>query len=157
MAAYINSLIAVIILAEIVTHLAPNETSGKKYVKLVCSLVVLLTMISPLKTVISNIPDRITDMTEYFTSVKEANNEEPEGFSAAAATLLSYLRDYFGEKAEHASVTFVTNEDDSIREAQFFLPCADEATGSRVRRMLENELSVTVKVFCGENAAERGE
>ena len=148
MGVYINSLIAVIVTCQIVLRLSPDKDNTKKYVRLICSLAVLLTMISPLKSIILSVDDVRAHITEFFTA-GEAEKSPADSFAPAAATLLSYVEENFPAAGEDISLTFVTDESDAITEVQIFLPESDARTCGEIESTLGRELSVTVRVFAG--------
>lgn len=156
MTEYFNSLVAVILLSEITAHLSPDNTSAKKSVRLVCSLAVLLVMLSPVKKLVSFLPD-VKEKAEAFFSSETEEAEESDGLSDAAGAIIKYLDDSIGRKARHSSVTFVTNENDSVVELQLFLPMADEETRWKVENALGHEMNISVRVFCGDNTATGGD
>ena len=154
MSSYINSLIAVILLAEIVMHVSPDGDIGKRYVRLVCSLAVLLTMISPIKSVVSFLSDGIGAVTDYVKTEENAVTERDE-LSPAAETILSYIKDSCGKHSDGASLTFVTDDAGDITEVQIFLPHGDSATREKLDDALGRGLNIRVSVFCGEGTEEK--
>lgn len=150
MTGYINSLIAVIALCALVLRLAPSSGSTGKYIKVVASLIVLATLLTPVRTLFTDahkIGERITALFD----IPRESAEKRDEYAPAAAALLSYIGEHYPEVGAGNTVTFVTDEDGNITEAQFFLPNADGRLCDRVEREIGGELSVTVKVFGGVN------
>ena len=156
MKTYINSLIASVLISQIALCLSPSKSDGKKYVGFICSVFVLLTMLSPVKAMIGEIPDTLGGIKDYFTDVPEEKTE-PDGFSSAAATLLAYIAEEYPSSASGASLTFVTGEDGKIREVQFYLPNADRNDCARIRHSLSGVLTVDVYVFGSDETRESTE
>ena len=150
MVSYINSLIAVILLAEIVMHVSPDGDIGKRYVRLICSLAVLLTMISPIKSAVSSLSDGIGTVADFF-SADEKTVTEREELAPAAETILSYIKDTCGKRADGASLTFVTDGAGEVTEVQVFLPHGDSHTQKKLSGALDKGLNIRVSVFCGED------
>lgn len=146
MTAYINSMLVMLVLCMLVTRTAPEDSGTKNNLRLVCSLVILLTMITPIKELISSASDIGESISGLFTRESTQQPEE-DGYSAAAATLISYIADTYPDAGDKITVTFVTNDDGQITEAQFFLPQASAELCERIERELGRELSVTVRVF----------
>ena len=150
---YVNTLIAVILIAEIAVCLSPDGADMKKYVRLVAALAVLLTMLSPIRTLVASIP-RIAEKAEEFFAETEAV-QPPDGLGEAAAVLVDYLEENYGKKAAHSTVTFVTDEKETVTEVQFFLPECDSEDGERIKAVLGRELKVKVTVFFGRITEEK--
>lgn len=146
MTAYINSMLVMLVLCMLITRIAPEDSKTKNNLRLVCSLVILLTMITPIKSLISSASDIGESLSNFFTP---NNVQETEGhdYSAAAATLISYIADTYPDAGNEITVTFVTDDEGRITEAQFFLPLASTELCGRIERELGRELTVTVRVF----------
>ena len=148
MKAYINTLTALMIVCQAVLRLAPDSGTTKKYITLVCSLAVLLTMISPIKEIVRSAPVIEKKAEELFSSENKADTTEDE-LSPAAATLISFIEKKFPDAGNDITLTFVTDESDKVTEVQLYMPEADQRTAERAERALAAELSVNVKVFGG--------
>lgn len=146
MAAYINSMLVMLVLCMLITRIVPDGSNVKKNVRLVCSLVILLTMITPIKSLFSSAADVGESISDFFTA-GSAQESEKNDYSAAAATLISYISDTYPSAGDEITVTFVTNDEERITEAQFFLPLASAELCERIERELGRELTVTVRVF----------
>lgn len=144
---YINSLLVMLVICMLVTKASP-EGETKKHIRLICSLAVLLTMIAPIRELVSSAAELGDKVSGFFSSESEADSVR-DGYSAAAATLISYIGEKYPDVGGKVTVTFVTDDDGRITEAQFFLPSAGEELCERIERELGSELTVTVNVFGG--------
>lgn len=154
MTAYINSLIAVIVACQLVIKLAPDSGTSKKYVRLICSLAVLGTMIAPVKSLVLSADELYGQAAEFFSPPQK--EEKSDAFAPAATALLSYIEDTFHPRGE-VRLTFITDDDERITEVQIFAPTADGQTCGRIERALGGELSVGVRVFGDGGGGDDGE
>lgn len=132
MTAYINRLIVVMVVCQIVIVITPDAENAKRSVRTVCALVSLLTLLSPLNHLLS-ISDDLTDkITAFFTTETSQNYDEKE---AGAASILQYVTERYG--IDELSVVIVTDESDTeVTELRFFIENCPYAT----RAILEAEL-----------------
>ena len=147
MTAYINSLISVIIVCEIVLRIAPDGGSGKKYVRIVCSLAVLLTMISPIRSLAGNAAVTEEKIADLFSPGRQT--DESDAFAPAASAIGAYIEKNHPAAGKDYSLTFVTGENGELSEVQIFLGTADGRLCAALENDLGRELGVTVRVFGG--------
>lgn len=138
MTAYINRLIAVMVVCQIATIIAPDAENAKRSIRSVCALVSLLTLLSPLSHLFS-ISDNLTEkITAFFTMETSQTYDEKE---AGAASILQYVTERYG--IDELSVVIVTDESDTeVTEIRFFIEDCPYAA----RAVLESELSEAFKL-----------
>lgn len=133
MTAYINRLIAVMVVCQIVTVITPDADNAKRSIRTVCALVALLTLLSPLKSLLSAADDLTGKITAFFTPESVQTYDEKE---AGAAGILQYVTDHYG--LDELSVVIVTDETDTeVIELRFYVENCPYTT----RALLEAELS----------------
>ncbi|MBE6541919.1 MAG: hypothetical protein E7672_05685 [Ruminococcaceae bacterium] len=150
MTAYINSLIVTMLICQISTVVTPENS--KKYVRIICSLVILLTLIGP----IIDLRDSLPDIGNYFSDMTsmESENEARNGYSAAASMIFSYVDEKFSINGDDVRITFITDEGDELQEIQIFVKNCPYAAREEIKRVTEEEFGVKTFVFTGDSKNE---
>ncbi len=143
MSNYINSLTAVMIVCQITILLAPASEYAVRYIRIVCALIVLLTILTPLK----NLPD-ITDsvseaVSNFLNSNVSVNYDETE---SSAAGLMQYVTEYYGI-SELSAVLVTDDTDTAITELRLYIPDCPYTTRELIADDLNRELNFPVYVF----------
>ena len=154
MIAYVNSLIAVIIVCEAALRLSPDSVETRRALSVVCSLAVILTVAAPIRNAVPYITELGASLEKLVKPAEK--NEEEDKMGEAAAVVLGYVEDIIGKDAAGASLTFVT-DGERVTELQVFLPRGGRRSADRIKAALSSSLTVKVNVFAGEAAVERGE
>lgn len=143
MNAYGNSLIAVMVVCQIASVIAPDSEHARRYIRVVCALVALLTILSPLKHLLT-LSDDVTDkITAFFTSDITETYEETE---AGAVGLMQYVAGQYG--VSDLSVVILTDETDTeITGIQFHIPNCPYAKCAAIEADLSEQLELPVEVF----------
>ncbi len=153
MAAYLNSVIATVIVCQIAVMFSPSSENSKKYVRLICALVVLLTLLSPVKSLIENADGVISAVSDF--PAGEGSVGETEIYGSAAqnsARQLAYavmqaVEGRFGVDSGDIRVTLVTSESGEVCEVQLYLDHTAYSDRAKIGEALEGELMIPVYVF----------
>lgn len=157
MTAYINELIITLVVCQIASMITPESENAKRYIRVVCALVTILTLISPVRTLADH-ADEIMDTVGNFFGVSDdtAKSDETEAdgtrerLDAAAYTILTYAGERYDLETDGAEVSFFTDEQGKVTELQIFLKSGSGADRDRLTAELEEELDVTVHIFIEE-------
>ncbi len=143
MSVYIHSLIAVMIVCQIAVSVAPDSEYAVRYIRLVCSLVVFLTILSPVRN-LWDMSDTLSDkITAFFTQDSSVSYDETE---AGAAALMQYVAEQYG--IQKLSVILRTDESDQeITELQLSVPDCPYATRAAIAADLNDQLNFPVSVI----------
>ena len=154
-----NALIITVLACQLAIQLAPEKESARNGVKLLCGLAVLLTLLSPLRTLIDGAGELRQAVSAYFDSVTageeaEAASDPTDPYASAAREILLYAAQTSG--SDSAELTLVTADDGAVREIQLFLePCA-YSTRVELREALAEAYGVEVSVFLRESEKDHG-
>ena len=150
MNAYLNTVVVTVIVCQIVTMFTPDKESLRRYVRLLCALVVILTLASPIVHVIEGAEVIASGISEFFDSRLSSGQDEGEGDGSAANLAYVIMRavsDKFGIDAENLRLTLVTEESGALVEIQLYLKRTAYAERERVREALAAEFEIPVYVF----------
>ncbi len=146
---YLNTLIVTVVVSQLAVQFAPSKESAKKYIRLICGIVVLLCLIEPITVIIKNggdFLDRIKNSP--IDSPEEAH--ESDKYSSAAATIMTYISDKYKIADDKIKMTFITDEsDEKLIEMHIYIIDCTSDTQQRIEYDLSGELSVPVYVFAG--------
>ena len=140
---YINSLIAVMIVCQIAVSVAPDSEHAVRYIRLVCALVVFLTILTPVRS-LWNISDDLTEkITVFLSRDTSVTYEETE---TGAAALMQYVTEQYG--ISELSVILLTDESDQeITELRISVPDCPYATRAAIETDLNEQLNFPVFVI----------
>lgn len=150
MRAYLNGIVATVIVCQIVTVFSPSREDVRRYVRLLCVLVTLLTLASPIRYVINGADDIISKIAGFFdgtVSDSRLENFEEGNMASAALVIMRAVSDEFNIDAKNIRITLVTDDAGEISELQLFLKKTAYADRERVREALEEEIDIPVYVF----------
>ncbi|MBP3368264.1 MAG: stage III sporulation protein AF [Clostridia bacterium] len=150
MNAYLNTVVVTVIVCQIVTMFTPDKESLRRYVRLLCALVVILTLASPIVHVIEGAEVIASGISEFFDGRLSSEQDEGEGDGSAANLAYVIMRavsDEFGIDAENMRLTLVTDESGALVEIQLYLKRTAYADRERVREALAAEFEIPVYVF----------
>ncbi len=143
MTAYINRLIIVMVVCQIVTVLTPDTDTAKRSIRTVCALVALLTLLSPLTQLLTSADDLIDKVTAFFSSTSTPAYDEKEMVSSE---ILHYVTARY--EIEELSMTLVTDETDTVvTEIRFYIPNCPYATRASLASELTEIFELPVYVF----------
>lgn len=148
MTEYINGLILTVVVCQAASMLAPEGETAKRYLKIVCALVTLLTILSPVKTFVSHAGEIGQSFRNFFTASETAEEITPrDSLETAAYTILTYAKERYGFDTDGAEVTFFTDDTGNVDELMLFLPSGNAFNRDRLQADLEKELGVIVHIF----------
>ncbi len=140
---YINSLTAVMIVCQIIVLLAPASEYAIRYIRMVCALIVLLTILTPLK----NLPAITAQVSETVSSLVDSNisadyNEQESGM----AGLMQYITESYGI-SELSAVLLTDAADTTITELRLYIQDCPYTTRELIANDLNKELNFPVYVL----------
>lgn len=148
MTTYVNQLIITVVVCQIATMISPDGENSRRYVRIVCALVTILTIISPITTIAESADDIAGNIRDFFTSAETESVDSERGtLEAAAYAIMSYARENFDLDLTDAELTFYTDDSGNITELQMFVKSGVAADRDRLAAELEDELGVTVHIF----------
>lgn len=146
MKSYINRLIITMLICQIATILSPEN--GKKYIRFVCGLIVILTLIIPvirLKDDFSGIKESVAELIGGSERVTYS-----DGYEAAASMIFAYLGEKYSINEDDMRITFVTGDNGELSEIQFFIKNCPYAAKEDIKQVTQEEFGVNVYVFTEE-------
>lgn len=150
MNAYLKTVVVTVIVCQIVTMFSPDKESLRRYVRLLCALVVILTLASPIVHVIEGAEEIAAGIAEFFDG-RLSSGQAADGGDGSAANLayviMRAVSDEFGIDAENMRLTLVTEESGALVEIQLYLKRTAYAERERVREALAAEFEIPVYVF----------
>ena len=150
MRAYLNGIVVTVVVCQIVTMFSPSRDDVRRYVRLICVLVTLLTLASPVRYVISASDDILAKITDFFDGAKsgdQLDDLENGNMASAALVIMRAISDEYGIDAKNIRITLVTDESGELSELQLFLKNTAYADRERVREALEVEFDIPIYVF----------
>ena len=148
MNAYINRLIAVMVVSQVASGIAPDQDHARRSVRVVCALTALLTLLSPFRQLLAASGDIAEKITAFFTVDSAAAYEETE---AGAVGLMQYAAERYG--ISDFSVVIRTDETDTeVIAVEFHIPDCPYSKRAAIREELTGQLGLPVEVFadsCG--------
>jgi len=143
MNAYTSRLIAVMIVCRIAAVIAPDSDHARRYIRVVCALTVLLTVLSPLSRLLAASDGIAEKITAFFTADQAVPYEETE---AGAVGLMQYVAERYC--VSDLSVTIRTDETDTeITGIRFYIPDCPYSTRAAIESDLNGQLAFPVEVF----------
>ena len=141
---YINSLTAVMIVCQIIVLLAPASEYAIRYIRMVCALIVLLTILTPLK----NLPAITTQVSEAVSSLADSNilSADYNELEGSTAGLMQYITEYYGI-SELTAVLLTDDTDTTVTELQLYIQDCPYTTRELIEEDLNKELNFPVYVF----------
>lgn len=144
MSSYGNSLIAVMVICQISSVIAPNSEYSKRYIRIVCALVTLLTILAPVRhmtEIYGTISDKIS---AFFASDITEQYDDNE---ICAVGLMQYITEQYD--ISDVSVVIRTDESDTeIVEIQIYIPSCPYTKRASIEADLNAQLDIPVGVFC---------
>lgn len=157
MASYMNQLILTVVVCQVASMLAPNADAAKRYLRLVCGLVTLLTVFSPVRNLIQHGEAIGVSLHAFVTaSAAEENNVLRDSLEATTYTILAYAEERYGFDTQDAEVTFFTNEEEKVDEMMVFFRHGNADDRDRLQSELEEELGITVHIFLERRESDGG-
>ena len=150
MRAYLNGIVVTVVVCQIVTMFSPSRDDVRRYVRLICVLVTLLTLASPVKYVINASDDIFAKITDFFDGAEsgdQLDDLENGNMASAALVIMRAISDEFDIDAKNIRITLVTDEAGELSEMQLFLKNTAYADRERVRAALEEEFDIPIYVF----------
>ncbi len=151
MTEYFNKILVTAIACQVSLTLTWDEQS-KKYVRLLCAILLLITLISPVKEFVSSVTDIKDTVIDFFTTDEKSDGEESGAETdldpkhTLAMTLMELARERYGVNEKGLRVSLLT-EDDVVEEVHFFVKNCPYAVREKIKTELSDELGVVVYVF----------
>lgn len=143
---YINSIIAVMILCQTAVMIAPENDSAVKSIRIICAAVTLLTLISPVRSLVLSV-DNISVWLDRITSSDIVSDESDENKPAAAA-IAEYISDRYGiEKMTLVIITDGDEGDEHIAEIDIYAKNCPYTTRVAIEAELSEGLEVPIYVL----------
>lgn len=148
---YFNSVVVTVIVCQVVSVFSPNNDSAKKYIRLLCALSVLLTLISPAMRLSRSMDSIIADMSRFLTagSTDEGYSTDDE-LKRTAYVVMTAVSERFGIKKEGIRSVIITDEDGEICEIQIYVDRSPYSTREQIERELKKEIGIPIHVFSNE-------
>jgi hypothetical protein len=129
---------------------SPDKESLRRYVRLLCALVIILTLSSPIKHVINGVEGIVSGITDFFDgtgSVAQTGSGDESGAANLAYVIMSAVSERYGIDAKNMRITLVTDEGGELSEVQLYVRGSAYADREHVREALEAEFEIPVYVF----------
>lgn len=148
MTAYINELIITVVVCQIASMISPENENSKRYIKTVCALVTILTLISPVRTIINHAEEIANSLKDFF-AIEETveENSVRDTMQSVAYTIMKYTKENYELETEGAEVSFITDEAGQAMELQIFLKSGNVEDRDKLKTELERELGIIVHIF----------
>ena len=150
MGAYLNTVVATVIVCQVVTMFSPDKESLRRYVRLLCALVIILTLSSPIKHVINGVEGIVSGITDFFDgtgSVAQTGSGDESGAANLAYVIMSAVSERYNIDSKNIRITLVTDETGELAEVHLFLKNTAYADREHVREALEAEFEIPVYIF----------
>ncbi len=154
MTAYFNSVIVTVVVCQIAVVFSPDNESAKKYVRLLCALTILISVISPIRS-IDRIADGISEAITDFLNLNSNDNAEfqdktetdTSATERAAYILMSTVAKKFNIDSDKIRIIVLTDEGGELCEIQFYITDISYSERELIKEKLEKELEIPVYVF----------
>lgn len=147
---YINSLIAVMIVCQIAVSLAPGSDSAVRSIRLICAAVALLTLLSPIGSVVSFGEELVREAGNIIS----ANNgssvgsvEAADTFEIVAAQIVGYVSETY-DVGEIDAVLLTDDTDSRAVELQLYIKNCPYTRRAQLEVELNERLGFPVYVMC---------
>jgi len=149
MNAYLNGIVVTVVACQIATVFSPNEESLRRYVRILCALVTVMTLVSPIKYVISGAEEIMSGITNFFEGSDFSQREEEDGNGVAnlAYVIMSAVSNKFDIEEKDVRITIVTDEQGELSEIQMYLKRTAYVDRERILEALSAEFEIPVYVF----------
>lgn len=145
---YTFQLILIVVVCQTASMIAPTEENKCRYLRIVCALVTLLTILSPVRNIADTAGRTAEAIRNFFTPAEtDASDGMSERLEEAAYTIIGYAGERYDIETEGAAVTFFTDEDDTLSEVQIYVSSGERSDCSKLEAELEDELGVPVHIF----------
>ena len=142
---YANSLIAVMVVCQIAVTAAPESEQARRGIRIVCALIALLTLLSPVRQLIAVSGDITEKITDFFAVGEKTVYDETE---AGAVGLMQYAAERYGI-ADFTVVIRTDETDTEIIGIEFYIPDCPYSKCAAMEADLCGQLELPVRVFSG--------
>lgn len=156
MSGYIRGLILIVIVCNLVLFLAPDFGVGmKKYIRYLCGLSVLLTVLTPVSTGCEQQADMRDKIVSFFEVRETGETDIREAVIGGtvretAYAVMMYLTETYGIRRDSVSVAVITDESEEqaeITELQIYIENCAPSDRERIRREVSSMMNAAVYVF----------
>ncbi len=159
MGAYIKCLISTTAICSLVLHLAPEFVGEtKKYLRWVCGLIMLITMITPVMKSCENTENIKENVLSFFSAAKNGQQNQTEQIMEAvvdgtvretAYAIITYLQSEHNIPQNRISVSVITKEGETpeIEQLHLYISECSAAEREKIRMEIEAMLGITTYVF----------
>ena len=110
MSGYINELLGIVIVCRIVTMIAPDGETNRRYLGALCALVTMSALVSPIVHIVKN----FGEISETAAGIFLADTDEKEGkredLGSLAAVIFTFAEEEFGISTKGGEAVFYTDE-----------------------------------------------
>ncbi len=139
---YVVQLVTTLVVCQVATVLSPTGSRG--YLRTVCALVTVLTVFSPLLTLLAGLDGIEEKITSFFTV--EGETGEEGSLEAAAYIILTHASERYGFDTVGAEITFC-KDGDTVTEILLFFEEGNGYNRDRLQGELEEKLGIPVHIF----------
>ncbi|MBQ2725336.1 MAG: hypothetical protein IJF78_06505 [Clostridia bacterium] len=115
---YLNAVIVTVIVCQTAQMMTHDTESCKRFIRMICAAVMLLTIAAPVRYVTANI-DRFIMMAEEWT-MQEESAESDDPMEQTAQAIMQHACDLCSLDSDGMRITLVTDEEGTIVEIQLF-------------------------------------
>ena len=146
---YLGGIVATVVVCQAVTLFSRGGESTRRYIGLICTLVVLLTLATPVISLCSYADGAIEWFYNLFRgeTVESETSCEDEGLEQLAYFVMRTVEMEYGIDSDKIRLTLVTDEFGDVTEIQLYLSRIAYSDRERVRDGLEGEFDFPVYVF----------
>jgi len=135
-------LVTTLVVCQVATVLSP--TGGREYLRTVCALVTILTVFSPLASLLTQLHGIEERISSFFTV--EGEEGEENSLEAAAYTILAHASNRYGFDKSGAEITFC-QEGETVTEILIFFEEGNGYNRDRLQMELEEAIGIPVHIF----------
>ncbi len=144
MRTYFNTLVFLLLLSQIV--LSIGKEASKKELRLLCGLVLLTAMLSPLGMKV-DFREIIREQARDFFETPSEKIPEEDDCRILALSVMQYAAERYGVDEKHLECVVVTDEEGRVTELQIFVSSAPYAVRAQMQEELEEMFGVEVAVY----------
>lgn len=147
MSGYLNSVMITVVVCQIAQMMAPDSDSFKKAVRMICALVMLLTIASPIRYLTTNY-DHIFSRIETWLNEENADNSVSDPMEQIAQAVMEHAVQVCSLDPDQMKVTILTDDETGrIAEIQLFVKRCTYAERELARMKLTEIYGIPVSIY----------